>query len=214
MIKNKIIFIFSVGLILSPLTSLVAVEKVNTTTTQAATSPEPKTDKKVEAIKEKLKKDIDDRFNKNVKERIIKIADEISKDTTSKKIKLSEKSQNNLKSILNKIYNKFNNQINSLSIIDNKMSLKINDLEKEGKEVKAIRDQYDTAKTALINARIEVLAANNFAFEQTSKETAKETMRILVKKSEDSIRTAGEEYKKLIPLFAKLEGNNAIKINN
>ena len=210
MTKNKIIFVLAIGLILSPATSLVAAkstqpEKIDPKTFEALAKKDP------EAAKLKMQQDIKNRLQKKIEERSLQIAEKVSKDTTSIKTIPGKTAQKNLKTTIEKIYDRIENNLSELSILDSRISLKINAFEKEGKDISKIIDQYDTAKTALGDARTEASSAKNVAFTQISIQTSKEELRSLVKMAEDKIKAAGEEYRKLLPLFTKLEGDNSIK---
>ncbi len=210
MIKNKIILILGVGLMLSPVTSWAAAKSV-TPTKMDPKNLEVLMKKDPEALKLKIQKDINDRLKKRIEERSLQIAEKVSKDISSVKIKPGAVAQKNLKTTIEKIYDEVENKFSKLSIIDSRLSLKINAFEQEGKNVAEIRDQYDTAKTALGNARIEIDSTKNVAFTQIGIQTSKEELRSLVKMAEEKIKLAGEEYRKLLPMFAKLEGDNSIK---
>jgi len=210
MTKNKIIFVLAIGLMLSPIASFAAAKsstptKIDPKTFEALMKKDP------EAAKLKLQKEISDMLQKKIEDRSLQIAEKVSKDISSVKTTPSKTAQKNLKTTIEKIYDKIDDKLSKLSILDSRISLKMNAFEAEGKDVSKMIDQYDTAKTALIDARTEASSAKNVAFTQISIQTSKEELRSLVKMAEDKIKAAGEEYKKLLPLFTKLEGDNSVK---
>ena len=52
------------------------------------------------------------------------------------------------------------------------------------------------------------------ASEQVLKEISKGTTRTLVKRSEESIKNVGEEYRKLLPMIAPENGNETSRNKN
>ena len=212
MIKNKIIFVLAIGLMFSPFTSLVAVEKID----EAAVKTIPKISqaemkKNAEAYNAKVKKELLDNLKNSVKTRELEIAKTLSKDIASKKIKLEAKAQERIRVIVNKIYTKINAQLSGLSILDNIISLKINGFEQTDKDVTALKAQYTIAKAALEKARVESISTSTVFSSEILLEISKEDIRSLVKTTEESIKNAGGEYKKLLPLFTKLESDNSTK---
>lgn len=207
--KNKIILMLAILFLFSPFASLVAVETIDTTAIKTTTKiSESEIKKNADALKAQVLKERTDNLRNSLKIRELEIAKTLSRDTTNKKIKLEAKAQERIRVIINKIYTKINNQLSKLSILGARMSLKINAFEQEGKDVTALKAQYIIAKAAIEKARVESISTNTVFSSEISLEISKEDIRSLVKTTEESIRTAGGEYKKLLPLFAKLEGNN------
>lgn len=209
--KNKIILVLAIGLMFSPVFSLKAVETttVNTnTTTQVKIKDQAKDATKIAELKAKLMKETD-ALRKNLETRKTEIEKKITEKKDSVKKKLEVKSQEKVKTTLEKIYNKFDAQMGKLSSVDAKLFAKLALFEKEGRDVSQAKAQYAIAKASLDKTRVEIIAARTVAVNQTSKETAKETMRDLVKNTETSIKATAEEYRKLLPLLAKVEGDNS-----
>jgi len=215
--KNKIILVLALGMMLSP---LFVINGELTTTTTANTNVNTQTQNikrdpiqekaKLEEMKAKLMKETEI-LRKNLETRKAEIEKKINDNRVEKKVRLESKAQEKVKVILEKIYNKLNEQLGKLSRVDVKLSLKINAFEKEGRDVSLAKAQYTIAKTALEKARVEILAERMIAVNQVTLQTSKGTIRELVKTAEESIRTAGAEYRKILPLLAKVEGDNSVE---
>lgn len=205
MMKNKIIFVLAIGLMFSPFASLVAVETIDTTAVKTIPKvSDAEMKKNADALNAQVLKEQIDNLRNSVQARGLEIAKTLSWDTTNKKIKLEVKAQERVRVIMNKIYTKINDQLSKLSILDNRMSSKINAFEQEGKDVTTLKAQYTIAKAAIEKARVESISTSTVFSSEISLEISKEDIRSLVKTTEESIKTAGGEYKKLLPLFTKL----------
>lgn len=119
------------------------------------------------------------------------------------KIKLEAKAKERVKALLENIFKKLNGQIEKLSNIDKKIGEKISSLSSSGVDVTAMQAQYVIAQTALAKAKVDVAATSSLSIDQTDASTSKETLRSLVKTAEESIRAAGKEYKKVIPMLER-----------
>ena len=200
--KNKIVLILAIGVMLSPLAVLnAAVAPVNNTGEKVYPAV-VKTQAELDAMRAKLMVETD----------IIKNNIGVSKTVIEKSLldvknqiikKLSSDTQDKIRVILDKIFNKMNTQIGTLSQVDTKINTNINSLNKEGVNVASAKAQYIIARAALDKATADVLAARTIASEQLSVGTSKEAIRSLVKTAEDSIKNAGSEYMKIIPLISK-----------
>lgn len=200
--RNKIILMLAIGTLLTPVLSLQAVENTKATTTVQTqnTTKVPTIDKaKMEELRAKLM--IETKALKNnfdiQKTEIEKLLAEKKGETKSK---LVIKSQEKVRTILDNIFNKFNAQLGKLSGVDSKISIKINALEKSGVNVSAAKTQYAIAKASLDKTTAEVMAIRMVLTEQITINTSKGTFRDLVKKVEESMKTTGKEYNKIIPL--------------
>ena len=216
--KNKIILVLSVGLLLSPFALVKAVEAVPLVET--TTIKTPTTNNANDILDEKAKiADLKARLVKetaaiknNFETKQVEIEKKIAakKDITKKK--LEAKAQEKVRVTLEKIYNKLNSQIIKLSQVGIKISTKIFGFENDRRDVTDAKVQYNLAKIALEKATSDVLATRMVAVSQIAKETTKETLRDLVKTAEESIKNAGSEYRKVLPLLARLEElSNVVK---
>jgi hypothetical protein len=143
--------------------------------------------------------------------------DMLSKLTSSKdekKLKLEAKAQERVKNSLMNIFKNLNNQINRLSKVDVKIGEKIKALKETGADTSAQEAQYAKAQTALAKAKIDVEAANSASIDQTSTTTSKEAIRSLVKVAEDSIKLAGKEYMKIIPMLPEAKVKTEVDANS
>ena len=146
-----------------------------------------------------------------LEKKIIAKKDEIKK-------KLESKAQERIKKLLDNIYGKLNNKIEKLSEIDAKILAKINTAEVNGVNIAAAKAQYTVAKAALDKAIVDLSATKTASIDQTAIQTSKDTLRSLVKTAEDSIKAAGAEYRKIIPLITpatdtKVETETSSSVN-
>lgn len=213
MTKNKIILVLALLLILSPLSTVKAVETATgTASTSVTTAPQNIQDsaqekKRLEEMKARLKIETEI-MKKNLEDRKIELEKMITATNTGKTKKLDAAPREKVQNLLKNIFTKLNAKLTSLTQIDYKISTKIDRIEKKGVDVTEIKAQYKIAKDLLFKANSDALAARMTAIDQTMVETTKETMRALVKSAEESIKTAGGEYRKILPMLAKLEGDN------
>lgn len=210
--KNKIILVLALGMMFTPLFVTKAVEtttSVKTLTPNTANILQAEQNR-ITMIKAQLAKEADAVKQKieNRKSEIEKTITDI-KDVTKKKLDL--KTQQSVRTIIEKIYSNLNAQISKINKVDAKISEKINNLEKKGQNTPEIRAQYQIAKTSLQKTEAETVTTIMILIEQTSKETSKEALRVVVKIAEEGIRDTAREYRKILPLLAKAEGDNSIK---
>lgn len=188
MTKNKIILMLAMGLLFSPFMSVKA---------ETATPTE------IAGLKAKLMKETEV-IKKDLEAKKLEIQNKIAERKDVVKKRLEVKAQERIKITLDRIYNKLNIQLNKLEAVDVKISTKITALEKEGKDVIAVRAQYDIAKQALDKAKGELSATRMVGSEEITKETSKEALRETVKTAEDTIRAIGAEYRKVLPLLINI----------
>lgn len=208
----------AMGLLFSPLFQVKAEDVTVTTTTATnvtteTTSPTKGTaieKAKIAELKAKLMKETEV-IRKDLEIKKVEMQKKIGdkKDVVKKRLEI--KAQERVRLALDKIYNKLNLQLNKLESVDAKISTKITLFEKGGKNVIAVKTQYDIAKQALDKSKAEILATRMIGAEEIMRETSKEAMREIVKTAEDTIRGIGAEYRKVLPLLAKVEGDNSIK---
>lgn len=199
--KNKIILTLFIGLILLPLSFVMAAEltpvtetaKTNNVNSNAAQKLKVGLNKKTETIKQ------------DFESKKIEMGKKISAKKDIKKKKLDAKAQEKVRVTLEKIYNKLNDQINKLAQAGIKISIQIYGFENDRRDVTDAKAQYNVAKIALEKATSDVLASRIVALGQVTTETSNETFRDLVKTAEESIKTASGEYRKVLPLLANLE---------
>lgn len=205
--KNKIIIILAIGIIFSPV-FIINAEVVPTATTSTNTTPiNPTIDKaKMEELKAKLMKETEI-IRKNIgtskteiEKSILSIKNQVIK-------KLSVATQEKVRTILDNIFNKMNTQIAKLLQVDIKILAKINSLDKNDVNLTGAKAQYNIAKAALDKANADTLAARTVSSNQIITGTSKETLRTLVKTSEENIKKAGAEYMKIIPIISKTNNN-------
>ena len=131
---------------------------------------------------------------------------EITKQIAAKKDeikkKLDTKAQEAVKTNLDKIYTNLSSKITKLSEIDAKILVRINADKTKGLDTTKAEAQYKIAKAALDKAITDVAATKTVSIDQTSIKTSKDTLRALVKTPQDSIKNAGEEYRKIIPFLS------------
>ena len=77
-------------------------------------------------------------------------------------------------------------------------------LKKEGKDVSKIEDQYKIAELELTRAKAGVVVASTLSVKQIMSSTSKGVIRDLVKETEDTIKNAGEAYKKTLDALKPL----------
>lgn len=217
MIKNKIILGLAIGLLFTPLLHAKAENVTTTATTTSATTQPVSAAKnssiekaKVAELKAKLMKETD-ALRKDLEAKKAEMQKKIAEKKDVVKKRLEVKSQEKVRTALNKIYDKLNTQLNKIETVDAKILTKITAFEKEGKNVTAVKAQYSIAKQAFDKAKAEILATRMIASEEITKETSKEAIRETVKNAEDTVRGIGAEYRKILPLLAKVEGDNSIK---
>lgn len=194
--KNKLILILGIGMIFTPLFMIQAV------TTTSTTSIKESDKAKIEALRATLIKETA-QMKASLGTSRTEIEKQLIKSGVGIKKNLDIQAQGRIRIIIEKIFNKLNAQLGKLSQVDIKISQKINSLEKEGVDMAKAKEEYVIAKTALDKANANILATRIIATEQLSKETSKEAFRSLVKTAEESIKTAGSEYKKVMLLIIK-----------
>lgn len=195
--KNKIVLTLALGLLLSPFFAVQAVTATNT-------APVPKIDEaKMAELKANLMKETAI-IKQNIETSNAGLTKVLENTKDNTKIKLEAKAQEKVKALLDIIYTKLSSKIDKLSEVDRKILLKIGTAEAAKVDVSEIKTQYTVAKTALDKANADVLSTRMNSFEQIYIETSKETLRLLVKTAENSIKAAATEYQKLIPLLSVL----------
>jgi hypothetical protein len=241
MTKNKIVLVLMLGMILSPIYVLKAEDSTSVNTTgnievQKNNDIIKNSTEQRNAIKTTAKKYIDQKLGEiktmrdetianlktNVEQRVtalkVNIAakkSEVEKKIAAKKdevkIKLATKAQDRVKKLLENIYGNLNGKITKLSEIDVKILAKINTAEINGTNVTAPKAQYVIAKASLDKAIVDVNATKAASIDQTSIKTSKDAIRLLVKTAEDSIKTAGAEYRKIIPLITPVISDTKVE---
>jgi len=192
--KNKIVSILILGMMLSPIFVIQAVE----VPTVKNIHPEDKA--KLEALTAKLKQETAV-FKNNIETSKTEIGQKIEATKDAAKTKLAVKSQEKVKSILDDIYNKLNEKVMKLSQVSLRIEAKIKESEAKGVDVTQAKNQFQIAKDALSKASANLFATKSTAEGQVLIETSKETLRSMVKMSEDSIKSAAAEYRKILPLI-------------
>jgi hypothetical protein len=155
---------------------------------------------KQEDLKANVTKKIED-LKSNIDTRKAEITKQIEAKKSEIKTMLVVKAQENVKALLEKIYANLNSKIEKLTGVDVTILAKINASSANGIDVTSAKAQYTIARAALDKAIIDIAATKTISIDQTSIQTSKETLRALVKTAEDSIKAAGAEYQKIIPLI-------------
>ena len=155
---------------------------------------------KQEDLKANVTKKIED-LKSNIETRTAEITKQIEAKKGEIKTKLEAKAQENVKTLLEKIYNNLNSKVEKLTGVDVTILAKINASSANGIDVTSAKAQYTIARAALDKAITDIAATKTISIDQTSIQTSKETLRALVKTAEDSIKAAGVEYQKIIPLI-------------
>jgi hypothetical protein len=117
------------------------------------------------------------------------------------KTKLQAQGQARVKIALGEIFMRFSNAIDKLTQVDERISAKITALQTAGTDVTTLQAAYVSAHALLVKAKVDVTATQTLASDQTAIETSKEAFRALIKTAEDSIKAAGEAYRKILPLM-------------
>jgi hypothetical protein len=160
------------------------------------------------AIQEELKANLDKKITAlkaNIDARKTELEKNITEKSNEIKVKLAAKAQEKVKATLENIYSKLTNQVENLNGVDVKIQARIDTAAKNGKDVSAAKAQYAIAKAALDKAIVDVSATKTISIDQTTTATSKDTLRSLVKTVEDSMKAAGVEYKKVLPLIPTVE---------
>jgi len=178
MIKNKIILTLIICSLLSPL----FVVKASTELTNEQNIKQGS----IEIRTMILNKKIDERKNE-------------------KKTVLNTKSKDAIFPILTKIYKNLDEKVKKMEAIDSEISARMAELKKEGKDTTVTEAQYNIAKLELDKAQASVIVASTLSVKQILSSTSQGVIRDLVKETENSIKNAGNSYKKMIPLFIQLE---------
>ena len=155
---------------------------------------------------------IRDRSNIEAKKTEVKKIISENKDVIKKK--LETKSQEKVKTTLAKIYTNLDAKIERLTDVDTKILAKIDDSTTKGVDMTASKAQYTIAKKALDKAITDIAATKAVSIDQTSVQTSKEAIRALVKTAEDSIKAAGAEYRRIIPLILPGQSTNNVEGGN
>ncbi|MFA6355458.1 MAG: hypothetical protein WCW65_03475 [Candidatus Paceibacterota bacterium] len=199
MIKNKIILILVIGIIFSPLFILNAAEPINKTTAININEADVQLQKEQKIMKGSVE----------IRKAILKT--KINERKNEKKTTLKIEAQRRIKVLLDKIFVNLNDRLGKIVILDYNFSAKIATFEKEGKDLSEIKTEYNIAKLELTRAQASISAALILSVEQIKAGTSKGVIRDLVKATQESIKTAGDAYLKLLPLLIKIEGSNKTK---
>jgi len=208
--KNKIILILVFGtIVFSPLFIIQAAtsDTITTTSLQKATDLEIKKAKE-EAVKKMKEKEIE--ANKNTELRKKEIEKRIKENNQEEKTILKLKKLENVKSLLEKIFNQLLDKQLKLTEVDKKISAMIKTSKDEGKDVSLLENEYKIVKMNFEKAKGDIFETRIITMEQIKVATSKSVLRDMIKTSEDKLKAIGAEYRKLIPMLAKLEGDNSI----
>ena len=213
--KNKIILILAVTMMISPIFTLQA----ETTSPNTNLTNEQKKELFLK-IKNQSNKEIKiniestkEVLNTDIEARKTEVKKIIAEKKDAKK-KLSIKSQEKVKATLEKIYTNLDASIEKLTGVDLKIMKKVATIKIVNKEVPIALAQYTIAKKALDKAITDIAATKAVSIDQTSVQTSKEAIRALVKTAEDSIKAAGTEYRRIIPLIIPGQGAGNVEAGN
>ncbi len=139
--------------------------------------------KAVEARRKELKAQLD-KLKADRKDEKAKKLDGDAKERVEKKI--------------SDIYKRLEERVTKLTKVDTELASRITKIAAAGIDTSAVTPLMTSAQAALSKAKTDVEATKTALAAETGTNTAKETIRALVKTAEDSIRAAGESYKKVM----------------
>lgn len=122
---------------------------------------------------------------------------EIAKRKTDKKKKLADKALAAVQDAVGKVYSNLNDKLSRLSKVDASLTAKISTLKNSGTDVTSASALLVTAQTSLAKATVDVQATASLIHDQTATSTSKEILKSLIKTAQTSVKTAGENYKKV-----------------
>ena len=123
---------------------------------------------------------------------------EIAKRKTDKKKKLVDKSLTAVQDAVGKVYSNLNDKLTRLSKVDASLTSKLNELKNNGTDVTSASALLVTAHTSLAKATVDVQATASLIHDQTATSTSKEILKGLITTARTSVKTAGENYKKVV----------------
>jgi hypothetical protein len=119
-----------------------------------------------------------------------------------KQVKLKDDKKEKVRIAIENIFKHLTAQLNNLVAFDKRVADKINARKAAGADMTTATAQYAVAQKALEKAKTDVVAAQAFSLDQTvASSTSKTALHGLVKTAEDSIKAAGAEYRKILPMF-------------
>ncbi len=152
---------------------------------------------RVEALREN-----NEAFKKLMETRKEELAKKFAPKKGEKKVKLKDDKKEKVRIALENIFKHLTAQLNNLVSLDKRIADKINARKTAGTDVTAASAQYTVAQTALEKAKTDVAAAQALSIDQSvASTTSKTALHGLVKVAEDSLKAAGGEYRKIIPLL-------------
>jgi hypothetical protein len=152
---------------------------------------------RVEALREN-----NEAFKKLMETRKEELAKKFAPKKGEKKVKLKDENKEKIRIALENIFKHLTAQLTNLVAFDKRVAEKINARKTAGVDVTAAAAQYTVAQTALEKAKTDVAAAQALSIDQAvASSTSKTALRGLVKVAEDSLKAAGGEYRKIIPLL-------------
>jgi hypothetical protein len=111
--------------------------------------------------------------------------------------KLDDKAKLRVQNTIDAVYKRLITSVNTLTKVDGEISRRIASSTKSSSELATAVTLQTTAKDLLAKAKVDVEATKATASAEVNASTTKEVIRALVKKSEVSIKTAAEAYKKV-----------------
>lgn len=208
--NNKIILALIIGVVfLAPTLVVKAIETVKPVVSlEAQKTADLELQKKKEALlKEAIDKQFEIQKTLDIKKAEI---EKKSGNNSEKRVSLETKKQESVKASFNKIFDKIYSKLVKLGEIDAKILALIKAKEAQGKDVSAIKNQYDMAKIIFDKTKGQIFEARIITTNQIKVATSKSVLREVVKKSEDNVKDIANEYRKILPMLAELEGNNSI----
>lgn len=152
-------------------------------------------------VVEALKDNAEDR-KKAVEARRLELKSQIDKIKAANKDarmkKLDEKAKERVGNKIGSIYKGLEERVARLTKIDAELSARIATAANAGNDTSAAAALLTTAQAALTKAKTDVEATKVALAAEANASTSKEAIRTLVKTAEDSIKAAGEAYKKVV----------------
>lgn len=115
-----------------------------------------------------------------------------------RRIRLAEKAKTQVQEVIARIFKNLNDRIEKLSNIDARIATKLSELQASGTDLSSTTPLFVIAQSDLSKAKTDIAAAKAAADEQVATTTSKEAIRSFVKIAEESIKTAGEAYRKVL----------------
>jgi hypothetical protein len=190
--KGSAVLIGSMAFGILALMPLVSVSAEN-----APTSTPPNRPQKIEALKVNI-----EARKKAVEVRRVELKAQIDRQKAVRKEenlkRLDAKAKERVAEKIRGIYRGLEERIARLTKVDAELAARITKISGTGVNVSTVTPLMTAAQTAFAKAKTDVEATKTALIAETATATSKESIRALVKTAEDSIKAAGEAYKKVM----------------